>query len=155
MRCAISAAQGRRGRASTSEIERTADGFQLRDLDSRNGTSIGGLPLVGKVPLAGEGRFGLGDECSIDFEAHGGILILRIASGLDRGVALIAGDEGARLPLASLGIPLEITFKQGRPLLGRGTNHVVSFNDEPLGELRVQLIRGDRIVVDGDEIDVG
>jgi hypothetical protein len=31
----------------------------------------------------------------------------------------------------------------------------VRFNDEPLGELRVQLIRGDRLVADGDEIDVG
>ena len=29
------------------------------------------------------------------------------------------------------------------------------FNDEPLGDVRVQLIRGDRIVADGDEIDIG
>src|SRR5439155_18018729 len=38
-----------------AEIERES-GFQLRDLDSRNGTTIRGLPLVGKVPLAGAGR---------------------------------------------------------------------------------------------------
>jgi len=63
-----------------AEIDR-GDGFHLRDLDSRNGTTIGGLPLVGRVPLADAGRFGLGDECSIDFEAKDGILILRIANG--------------------------------------------------------------------------
>ncbi|HEX7700549.1 MAG TPA: FHA domain-containing protein, partial [Kofleriaceae bacterium] len=81
-----------------AEIERiTGSGgakgpvFQLRDLDSRNGTSLAGLPLVGKVPLVGLGKFGLGDECTIDFEVADGILILRLANGLDRGNALIAG----------------------------------------------------------------
>jgi hypothetical protein len=32
---------------------------------------------------------------------------------------------------------------------------VVKFNDEPLGDVRVQLIRGDRLLADGDEIDIG
>jgi tetratricopeptide (TPR) repeat protein len=138
-----------------AEIDRAGTQFQLRDLDSRNGTSFAGLPLVGKVPLAGTGTFGLGDECTIDFELSGGLLILRIANGLDRGVALIAGEDGAHLPLASLGSGLELMFRDGRPLLGRGMCKQVTFNDEPLGDLRVQLIRGDRIVADGDEIDVG
>jgi FHA domain len=129
--------------------------FQLRDLDSRNGTSLAGLPLVGKVPLVGLGKFGLGDECTIDFEVADGILILRLANGLDRGNALIAGDDGVKLVLAPLGLGLDLVFHKGRPLLGRGTTHEVTFNNEPLGALRVQLIRGDRIVADGDEIDVG
>ncbi len=30
-----------------AEIDRVGDGFHLRDLDSRNGTSVAGLPLVG------------------------------------------------------------------------------------------------------------
>ena len=77
-----------------AEIERTDEGFLLRDLDSRNGTSVGGLPLAGRVPLAGTGKFGLGDECTIDFELADQTLILRCGGGLDRGVALIAGDDG-------------------------------------------------------------
>jgi tetratricopeptide (TPR) repeat protein len=139
-----------------AEIERTPDGrFLLRDLDSRNGTSVAGLPLVGKVPLAGTGRFGLGDECAIDFETAGTLLTLRVTNGIDRGAALIAGGEGDRIPLAGLGIGLDLAFQRGRPLLGRGSCREVKFNDEPLGDLRVQLIRADRIVADGDEIDVG
>jgi hypothetical protein len=138
-----------------AEIEHAADGVQLRDLDSRNGTSLAGLPLVGKVPLAGSGRFGLGDELSIDFESSGGTLILRVATGLDRGVALIAGSDGARLDLTPLGVGLDVMFVKGRPMLGRGSCKDVRFNDEPLGDLRVQLIRGDRLLADGDEIDVG
>ena len=138
-----------------AEIDRVGNAFHLRDLDSRNGTSLAGLPLVGKVPLVGQGRFGLGDECTIDFEVAEGILILRLANGMDRGNALIAGDDGARLVLAPFGINLDVIFQRGRPLLGRGTASEVTFNGEPLGDLRVQLIRGDRLVADGDEIDVG
>ena len=67
-----------------AEIERTGTTYQLRDLDSRNGTSIRGLPLVGRVPLAGTGRFSLGDECAVDFEESGGVLVLRVHGGLDR-----------------------------------------------------------------------
>lgn len=138
-----------------AEIDHVGDHYELRDLDSRNGTSLAGLPLVGKVPLVGEGRFGLGDELSLDFHARDGQLILRVATGLDRGVALIAGAEGARLDLTALGLALDIVFHKGRPSLGRGAAKDVTFNGEPLGDLRVQLVRGDRIVADGDEIDVG
>jgi tetratricopeptide (TPR) repeat protein len=139
-----------------AEIERAADGFHLRDLDSRNGTSVAGLPLVGRVPLAGSGKFGLGDECALEFETtESGALIIRVMTGIDRGVALIAGAEGTKLELAALGLPLDVVFQKSRPMLGRGTAKDVKFNDEPLGDLRVQLIRGDRIVADGDEIDVG
>lgn len=138
-----------------AEIERDGKSFVLRDLDSRNGTAIRGLPLAGRVPLAGTGRFELGDECAVDFELVDDRLVLRVQKGLDRGVQLVAGDDRQKLDLAPLGSLLDITFQSGRPLLGRGGCREVSFNDEPLGDVRVQLIRGDRIVADGDEIDVG
>ncbi len=138
-----------------AEIERDAGQFLLRDLDSRNGTSVSGLPLAGRVPLVGNGRFGLGDECNVDFEMERDRLVLKVANGLDRGVALIAGGESQKLELATLGIGLDLIFQRGRPLLGRGSCKAVLFNNEALGDVRVQLIRGDRIVADGDEIEVG
>ncbi len=138
-----------------AEIERTAVGFLIADLDSRNGTTVSGLPLAGRVPLAGTGTFGLGDECKIDFELADKVLILRCTSSLDRGVALIAGDDGQRIDLTSLGLGLDLIFRRGRPLLGRGSCTDVMFNDEPLGDVRVQLIRGDRLLAAGDEIDIG
>jgi hypothetical protein len=138
-----------------AEIERDGTSYILRDLDSRNGTTVAGLPLAGRVPLAGTGKFGLGEECAIEFENTGEMLVLRCTNGLDRGVTLIAGPEGTKIDLASLGLGLDIVFKNGRPLLGRGTCKEVSFNNEPLGEVRVQLIRDDRVNADGDEIDIG
>ena len=138
-----------------AEIERDGMSYVLRDLDSRNGTTVSGLPLAGRVPLTGSGKFGLGDECSIEYETTGELLVLRCTNGLDRGVTLIAGPEGTKIELAPLGLALDLVFKAGRPLLGRGTATSVSFNDEPLGEVRVQLIRDDRVIADGDEIDIG
>jgi tetratricopeptide (TPR) repeat protein len=138
-----------------AEIERAGDGFMLRDLDSRNGTSLAGLPLAGRVPLVVAGQLGLGDECTIDFEIQGGVLVLRVRGGLDRGVTLIAGAPDQRFELTALDLALELSFGRGRPQLGRGACKSVTFNDEPLGDVRIQLIRGDRIVADGDEIDVG
>lgn len=138
-----------------AEIDREQGVFYLRDLDSRNGTTLAGLPLAGRVPLAGTGSFGLGNECTIEFTHADGVLILRCTHGLDRGVALIAGAEEHTLELAPLGVALDLVFKTGRPYLGRGSATNVMFNDEPLGDVRVQLIRGDRIVADGDEIEIG
>jgi tetratricopeptide (TPR) repeat protein len=139
-----------------AEIELADDGkaFVLRDLDSRNGTTVSGLPLAGRVPLDGTGRFGLGDECTIDYERTETALVLRIANGLDRGAVLVASTEGARIELAGAGTSLDVVFQRGRPFLGRGACKEVKFNDEPLGDVRVQLIRGDRLIADGDEIDI-
>ena len=62
---------------------------------------------------------------------------------------------GSASSSAPLGLGLDVIFQRGRPLLGRGTCKDVKFNDEPLGDVRVQLIRGDRLLADGDEIDIG
>ena len=84
-----------------------------------------------------------------------GVLVLRCTSGLDRGVVLVAGGEGQPLDLAPANLALDVMFRAGRPLLGRGRAKSVTFNDEPLGEVRIQVIRGDRLLADGDEIDIG
>jgi FHA domain-containing protein len=137
-----------------AEIEHAGTGFTLRDLDSRNGTTLAGMPLAGRVPLAVAGQLGLGDECAIDYEVAADRLVLRVRGGLDRGAALIAGGADERIELAPLGLGLDVIFRGGRPLIGRGSCTSVAFNDEPLGEVRVQVIRKDRIVADGDEIEI-
>lgn len=144
-----------------AEIEIGAAGtaasrYTLKDADSRNGTTLAGLPLAGRVPLVGTGTFGLGDDCKIDFAVLGepGVLMLTVTTGLDRGVVLIAAPEGERLDFAPAGVTCDVVFGAGRPFLGRGAAKTLDFNAAPLGQVRVQLIRGDRVVVDGEELDV-
>lgn len=137
-----------------AEIERSGGAFLLRDLDSRNGTSLRGLPLAGRVPLVDRGRFALGDECPLDYEVAGDVLIVRAVGGLDRGVALIASDDGVRIDLAPVGLAVDLVFQRGRPLLGRGRCKDIAVNGEPLGDVRIQLIRGDRLIADGDEVEI-
>lgn len=138
------------------EIGATAPRYSLKDSDSRNGTTLAGLPLAGRVPLVGTGGFGLGDDCKIDFAVLGdpGVLVLTVTTGLDRGIVLIAAPEGERLDLAPAGLACDVVFGAGRPFLGRGAAKTLDFNAAPLGQVRVQLIRGDRVVVDGEELDV-
>jgi len=134
--------------------------FELRDAGSRNGTTIGGVPLAGPVPLAGAGQFALGDHCTIDFDVAGppagaaAALHLHIEGGLDRGLELLAVADGERVDLATGGLPVDVEFHHGRPWLGRGGAAEVRLNGEPVGEIRVQLVRGDALIVDGTEIDV-
>jgi len=147
----------RSGGVSRHHAEIAAEGggvFALRDLGSRNGTKIGGLPLAGVVPLAGTGRFTLGDDCAIDYDVAGTTLHLRIDAGLDRGAELCAAADGEPVELARAGIAAALELQRGRPWLGRGAAVELRWNGEPLGGVRVQLVRGDVLIVDGEEIDV-
>jgi hypothetical protein len=138
-----------------------ADGaarFTLRDLGSRNGTLIGGMPIGGAVPLTERGRFHLGDQCELAYAVAGEppVLDLRVDGGLDAGTVLLFGAAGARLPLAQVAeLAAVVTFRDGRPLLApAGDSHVISLDGEPVTRGVVQLIHGDRLAVDGVEVDV-
>ncbi len=130
--------------------------FQLRDAGSRNGTSIGGMPIAGRVPLAGKGAFELGEDCRLEFETAGEPEILKVTvpGGVDRNLAMLAGADGDRLDLTAAGLGMDVVFAAGRPWVGRSSARELAVNGEALATGRVQLIRGDVVVVDGEEIDV-
>ncbi|MCE9577740.1 MAG: FHA domain-containing protein [Deltaproteobacteria bacterium] len=138
-----------------AELE-VGDDVMLHDLGSRNGTTLGGLRLAGRVPLVGAGAFGLGDECQVEFAVVGAppVVRLTIARGLDRGAELIAAKDGARIDLAQVGLTGELAFHNGRPWFARGAAKEVRLGGDRVGDVQVQLIRGDTLVVDGTEIDV-
>lgn len=141
-----------------AEIEIGKDGvrFQLRDAGSRNGTSIGRLPIAGRVPLAGKGAFELGDDCRLEFETHGepALLVVTIPGGVDRALTLVAAADGDRVDLAGVGLGADVVFARGRPWIGKGAARELVCNGEVVGAGRVQLIRNDVVSIDGEEIDV-
>jgi tetratricopeptide (TPR) repeat protein len=145
-----------------AEIEVHSDPtrFTLHDLGSRNGTSVGGLPVAGHLPLLDTGRFSLGDECVVDFEVVQAeqiapVLQLRVNSGLDRGSMLLAGTEQVAIDLTPAELGVAVSFRNGRPFLQSTTAREVRFAGAPLGAIAVQLIRGDQLRIDGVDVDVG
>lgn len=154
------------------EVQSSPLRYALHDLGSRNGTTLGGMPVAGHLPLAGSGRFALGDQCTVEFDfvqpaaseageasdsggqGAGQVLRLRIPSGIDRGALLFAGPEQLAISLAPAELPVSILFKGGRPFLSGAGARELRFNNEPLGAVAVQLIRGDTLRIDGVDVDV-
>jgi len=140
------------------EIGTDADGnrtFSLRDLASRNGTLIGGLPLAGAVPLEGHGSFALGDDCEIEFEVADAppSLALEVSRGIDRGLTLRAGGEGDLLSVPD--IPAKIRFADGRPHLSASSpDSPMLLNGVKVAVGDVELIHGDELSFGGVEVDV-
>lgn len=140
-----------------AEILAGDGGYRLRDAGSRNGTLIGGMPITRPVPLEGSGHFALGDDVEIAFEVTGEppLLSLHIESGLDRGSRLLAAPAGAPIELGAVGLPVQITFRDGRPLLGPARPDVrVLLRGEAIAAGQVQLVHGDQLAIDGVEVDV-
>jgi hypothetical protein len=111
--------------------------FALRDRDSKNGTTLGGVRIAGELPLAGEGDFGLGELCVVHFAHAGEALTLEVTRGLDRGVRVVAG-RGA-LDVESVG---EVIFIDGRPRLSPLGGRLLYLNGVHVSS-GIQLIRGD------------
>lgn len=132
--------------------------FSLRDAGSRNGTSIGGMPIAGDVPLAGTGQFSLGDHCDITFAVPDppAVLQLQVKGGMDSGEILFATGTNERVDLSGdAEIPAIIVFDRGRPMLtptGRASR--VTLNDEIVAHGAIQLAHGDRLILDSIEVDV-
>jgi hypothetical protein len=123
------------------EVLLAGDGFQLRDLDSKNGTTLGGVTIAGALPLAGTGELGVGEHCGIRFTAAPHLLELEVVRGLDRGTRIVASTR----PLDVHGAG-ELTFREGRPRLSGRPGHPLHLNGVLAGGA-VQLIRGDAVTL--------
>ncbi|MCB9591501.1 MAG: FHA domain-containing protein [Sandaracinaceae bacterium] len=121
----------------------------IRDLDSRNGTLVQGVPVSGAIELAGPTEVGLGDDVTLDVRPEGGALIIDVRSGFDRGAQVIVGQGALRLPDLAASLAFEagwpvLTADEGAPLLLDGQTCA----------LPVHLLIEDRLEVAGLELEV-
>lgn len=125
------------------------DSVLVRDLESRNGTLLRGIPIAGELTLDGPTEIGLGDDVSVKVSAADGGLELEVLEGLDRGLRAHVGPGKLR----SEGLAGAIHFEGGHP----------TFDPDPgaktlLGRQKVAaeivLLAGDRLEVDGVEVEV-
>lgn len=137
------------------ETDGAADGFVLRDLGAKNGTSLRGLPLSssGALPLRGEGELGIGQHVLLGYkiipgpggEPGGEELRLRVLRGLDHGLSVRIATAAFRVEDG-----LELRFERGRPLLRIGAvSGEGAFLNGQRAPREIQLLRGDTIEVDG------
>jgi hypothetical protein len=84
---------------------------------------------------------------------RGAALHLTIERGLDRGTTVLYGGPGERLALDGHGVTAELWFEAGRPRLRAAAG--LSLNGHRVAHGDVQLVRGDQLVIDGHEIEVG
>lgn len=131
--------------------------FHLRDLDSRNGTRIGDLPLAGAVPLAGTGTFRLGDHCIVEFaeSMQPAQLTVSVRSGLDQGRALIIAGPGEPVDLGPiLGVAAALALRDGRPFLKSRAQTPIRLSGEEVAVGEIQLIHGDELLIGDLEVEV-
>ena len=117
-------------------IERAGDALTLRDLGSRNGITLRGIPVRGAVTLEEGVTIGLGPDLSMTVQRLHGALTLVIDRGMDRGKRLVLLTSPWRTPLGAL------SFHGGRasitpdgPMTHLGQSVVPPFT----------LARGDRV----------
>jgi hypothetical protein len=129
------------------EVIVAADGrLAIKDLASKNGTTLAGLPLApgGVLPLEGAGEIGVGEHCTLGFQLRDGRLELEVKRGLDRGRVIVA-SPGAIDLAPRLHVPAQLAFTDGRPRLTvrEGALHL---NGVHAGGA-IQLLRGDHLQV--------
>jgi tetratricopeptide (TPR) repeat protein len=128
------------------EIDFSEGKFHLRDLDSKNGTTLSGVRLGAALPLEGGGELGIGEVCLMSFEASPPRMKLTITRGLDRGRVIFASPG----PLA-VGDFAELRFVEGKPRLSSA--RPLLLNDVVAGG-SVEIIVGDRIEIGGQVVEV-
>ncbi|MEM1415743.1 MAG: FHA domain-containing protein [Myxococcota bacterium] len=124
------------------EVRAEGTGLVVRDLDSRNGTLLRGVPIEGELRLEGATVLGLGDDVAVRVSPRADGLEAEVESGLDRGLVVRAGS--GELPLAETGAG--VAFPEGQPTLVPGAGGA---------QLGTQQVMAPITLVEGDVVDLG
>ena len=110
---------------------------------------------AGTMPLAERGTVELSEDCRLAYEVAGEppLLVVTVASGLDRGRLLVVAAPDQVIDLRRLDLPCDLVFTAGRPLLGRPGGTLL-LGDTPIATGRAQLVVGDTVTLDGLVIEV-
>jgi pSer/pThr/pTyr-binding forkhead associated (FHA) protein len=130
-----------------AELDVVGGELTVKDLGSRNGTLVRGLPIGGSLSVRGPIEIGLGDDVTLMAEPSGErVLAIEVVTGLDRGLRLIGG--AGTLSLAAH--PFAIRFADGHATL-EGADVAL---DGKRCAVAVVLLAGDRIECGPHRIEV-
>ena len=129
-----------------AEVDRRGEKWLVRDLGSRNGTLVEGIPIAAEAVMKGPSTIGLGDDVDVEVSLSEGGLVLRVQRGLDKGMRCIAGAEAIRLP----GVGAILDFVEGVPRLSLAPKgpRTMSLNDA-VSTGPIELLKRDRVEIGG------
>jgi len=132
------------------EIALGGDGtLVIRDLDSRNGTLVRGLPVAGEIQLTGPTEVGLGDDVTLAVTPTGRSLAVEVRGGFDRGLHVVVGEGALRVE----GIAASVTFDAGWAVLTADSGQELRLEGQTCA-LPVHLLREDRLRIGDVELEV-
>ncbi len=123
--------------------------LSVRDLGSRNGTLLRGVPIGGAIQLEGEAEIGLGEDVRLRLEPRAGAVAITVVDGVDRGRECLAGTEPVPVP----GLRARLRFPEGWPTLVADAGASLRLGRQELAA-PVMLLRGDALEVDGVKVEV-
>jgi tetratricopeptide (TPR) repeat protein len=134
-----------------AQLERRDGQFAVRDLGSRNGTLVQGVPISGVFPLHGPTELGLGEHLELHVQpaADGSAVRAEIVRGVDRGLRIWIGDG----PLRPDGVAAGIRFPDGHATLQGDPGASVRLNGHPCAA-PIVVVRQDVVEVDDTRVEV-
>lgn len=132
-----------------AEIALRSGQLVLRDLDSRNGTLVGGVPIAGAIELSGATEVGLGDDVTLDVVPRGASVGIVVKGGMDRGEQIVLGEGELRVE----GVPAALRFDDGWAVMAADPGVDLTLDGQTCA-LPVHLLEGDRLRVGGVEVEV-
>ncbi len=124
------------------EIGATAEGFTVRDVGSRSGTTLDGVPLGATLALVPGALVGLGADLGLRVHAGGdpGAVVLEVERGMDRGRRVALVSTAYTVAMGAL------RFSADGPVVT--PTAPVSLNGQKVA-LPFVLVRGDRVETPG------
>lgn len=132
-----------------AEISLEGGKLLLRDLDSRNGTLVGGVPIANAIALSGATEVGLGDDVTLEVVPSGHAVSILVKGGLDRGERIVLGEGALRVE----GLAARFSFDDGWAVLAADPGVELALDGQTCA-LPVHLLVGDRLDVGGVEVEV-
>ena len=121
----------------------------VRDLGSRNGTLLAGVPIAAELRVSGATEIGLGDDVTLEVERVSGAIRIEVLGGLDRGQVVWVGTHALRAER----LAASVTFPGGHPTITPDAGVKARLGTQPVAA-PVNLLIGDRLEIDGMVVEV-
>jgi tetratricopeptide (TPR) repeat protein len=133
-----------------AELSKDASGaLVVRDLGSRNGTLVSGVPLGASLSLLTEVTIGLGEDVGVRLVPEGAHVLVEVERGPDRGARFVVGDGALRLP----GVRGSVSFPDGHAWLAPDDGVSIALGARACTK-PIVLLRGDAVELAGTSVEV-